>query len=205
MTMVQSVLMEDALEPERSSTKLTYADFLLFPDDGLRHEIIDGEHYVTPSPVTRHQRIAGNLHYLLRRHLETHPVGEVFMAPFDVLLSDVDIVVPDLVYISHERAHLITSKNLQGAADLVIEIVSPSTRRRDERLKRELYERVGVEEYWVVDPERDAINVHRRAGGEFLQPTEYARGQVLSTALLPGLTLAVDRILGDRHGLPGAA
>jgi Uma2 family endonuclease len=81
----------------------------------------------------------------------------------------------------------------------VIEILSPSTRRRDERLKRELYERVGVAEYWVVDSERDVISVHRRAGGDFSQPTEHARGQLFSTALLPGLTLAVDSILGDRR------
>lgn len=196
--MVQSVLREAALEPERSSTKLTFADYLLFPDDGLRHEIIDGEHYVTPSPVTRHQRIAGNLYYFIRAYLENHPIGEVFMAPFDVLLSNFDIVVPDLVYVSRGRAHLITSKNLQGAADLVIEILSPSTRRRDERLKRDLYERVGVEEYWVVDPERDVIEVYRSARGEFSKAVQYAPGQVFSTPLLPGLELPVNSILSDR-------
>jgi Uma2 family endonuclease len=190
------MLEEAALEPERSSPKLTYADYVLFPDDGLRHEIIDGEHYVTPSPATRHQRIAGNLYYFIRDYLETHPIGEVFIAPFDVLLSNFDIVVPDLVYVSHERAHLITSKNLQGAADLVIEILSPSTRRRDERLKRELYERVGVVEYWLIDPERDAIDVFRRVDATFQKPVEYARDQILTTGLLAGIALPVSRILG---------
>jgi Uma2 family endonuclease len=194
--MIQSVLEEAVLEPERSSTKLTFADYLLFPDDGLRHEIIDGEHYVTPSPATRHQRIAGNLHYLIRGYLENHPIGEVFMAPFDVLLSNFDIVVPDLVYVSRQRAHLITLENLQGAADLMIEILSPSTRRRDERLKRELYERVGVEEYWLIDPERDAIEVFRRVEGAFEKPVQYMLDQILKTELLPGLEPAVNRILG---------
>jgi len=197
--MVQFLLEEEVLEPERSSTKLTFADYLLFPEDGLRHEIIDGEHYVTPSPATRHQRISGNLYYLIRSHLERYPIGEVFIAPFDVLLSNFDIVVPDLVYVSRERAHLITSKNLQGAADLVIEILSPSTRRRDERLKRDLYERVGVEEYWLVDPAHDSIDVYRRTTGAFSKAVRYAPGQVFSTPLLPDLELTVNSILGDRQ------
>ena len=194
--MVQSVLEEVALEQERSSTKLTFVDYLLFPDDGLRHEIIDGEHYVTASPAMRHQRIAGNLYYFIRDYLENHPTGEVFMAPVDVLLSNVDIVVPDLVYVSRERTHLITSKNLQGAADLVIEILSPSTRRRDEWLKRDLYDRVGVEEYWLVDPERDTIDVFQRVDGAFQKPAHYTRDQILTSGLLPGLELAVSRVLG---------
>jgi Uma2 family endonuclease len=160
----------------------------------LRHEIIDGEHYVTPSPATRHQRIAGNLYYFIRGYLEDHPIGEVLMAPFDVLLSNFDIVVPDIVYVSRQRAHLITSKNLQGAADLVIEILSPATRRRDHRLKRELYERVGVEEYWLVNPERDAIDVFRRVDGTFQKPVPYTRDQILTSELLPGLELPVNRI-----------
>jgi Uma2 family endonuclease len=183
------------VRPGHSPTKLTYADYVLFPDDGLRHEIIDGEHYATPSPATRHQRIAGNLHYLLRHHLETHSIGEVFLAPVDMLLSDFDIVVPDLVYVSRARAHLITRKNLQGAADLVIEILSPSTRPRDERLKRELYERSGVEEYWLVDPDRDVIEVYLRSAAGFQDPVSYGKTDLLTTPLMPGLELPVDRIL----------
>ena len=93
--------------PGHSSTRLTYADYVRFPDDGLRHEIIEGQHYVTPSPVTRHQRILGNLFHLLPEYLERHPVGEVFFAPFDVLLSDINVLVPDLVYVSNraDTAH----------------------------------------------------------------------------------------------------
>ena len=118
---------------------------LPLPGDGLRHEIIDGEHYVTPSPVTRHQRISRNLLHLIQTYLDTHPIGEILAAPFDALLSEFDIVVPDVLYLSRERARFLTEKNLQGPPDLVIEILSPGTRSRDERLKRNLYERVGVE------------------------------------------------------------
>ena len=175
--------------------KLTYDDYVRFPDDGLRHEIIGGEHFVTPSPVTRHQRISLRLLYLISSYLEEHPVGELFGAPFDVLLSDVDVVVPDIVYISNERSQFITPKNLQGPPDLVVEILSPSTRSRDKRLKRDLYERVGVQEYWLVDPEGDVVTVYRRAAaGTSEDPIEYARGQTLESAQFPGLELPIDKI-----------
>jgi Uma2 family endonuclease len=187
--------METPVEPGHSATKLTYADYELFPDDGLRHEIINGEHYVTASPITRHQRISLQLLYLLQRYLETHAVGEVFHAPFDVLLSEIDIVVPDLVYLSKDRSRFLTEKNLQGPPDLVIEILSPSTRPRDERLKRDLYERAGVDEYWVVDPDGDTIDVYRRAGKTFEQPVRYTKRDGLTTPLLPNLEIPLDRIL----------
>ena len=91
------------MKPAAPGVKLTYDDFLLFPDDGQRHELIDGEHYVTPSPNTAHQRIVGRLHLALGRYLETHPVGELFLAPFDVVFSQFDVVEPDLIYITAER------------------------------------------------------------------------------------------------------
>ena len=192
--MVQSVLMEGALEQARSSQKLTYADYLQFPDDGLRHELINGEHYVTPPPTMRHQQIASNLHYLIRHYLEEHPIGKVFFAPVDLHLSDLDVVEPDILFVSQERADRITLKNLQGAADLVIEILSPSTRRRDKGLKRALYERVDVREYWMVNPDRDEVEVFTRSGKIFHAPVRYTRDQILVTPLLPGLELAVNRI-----------
>jgi Uma2 family endonuclease len=193
--MVQSVPVEAVVERQHSTTKLTYADYVRFPEDGLRHEIIDGEHYVTPSPATRHQRIVGNLLYLIRHYLETNPIGEVFCAPFDALLSEFDIVVPDLLYLSRERAGLLTSKNLQGPPDLVIEVLSPSTKSRDTRLKHDLYERVGVREYWVVDPEQNMVEVYRSDAGSFEPTIKIARQDVLTTPLLPNFELPLDRVL----------
>ena len=96
------------MERGHHRTKLNYADYLALPDDGLRHEIIDGKHYVTPSPVTRHQRISLRLSHLIQQYLDAHPLGELFTAPFDVLLSDHDIVVPDLVFLSTTRARFLT-------------------------------------------------------------------------------------------------
>ena len=181
------------MEPAHSRTKLTYEDYVRFPDDRLRHEIIDGEHFVTPVPVTRHQRISRRLLYSLEDYLQKHPIGEVFHAPFDVLLSEFDIVEPDLIYLSKARAYFLTEKNLQGPPDLVVEILSPGTRRRDERLKRDLYERVGVREYWLVDPGRNVVTVQRRGKSGFKTPREHSAsaGDTLRTSLLPKLRISL--------------
>ena len=170
------------------SVKFTYDDFVNFPDDGKRHEIIDGEHYVTPSPNLKHQSVSANLLGLLWIHLKRHPVGSVFAAPFDVVFSDLDVVEPDLLYVSQERLEVLTRQHVRGAPDLVVEILSPGTRRTDEITKRKLYERFGVQEYWVVDPELDAIKVYRRdEANAFARVKELSAeaGGVLTTPLLP--------------------
>ena len=180
--------------------KLTYDDFVLFPDDGKRHELIDGEHYVTAAPNTKHQQVVTELIFLVRSWLEDHPIGRVFTAPFDIVLSQFDVVEPDLLYLSHERAEdVLTAQHLRGAPELVVEIGSPSTRQRDETIKRHLYERTGVSEYWFVDPELDVVRVYRREGERFTRPMELSReaGDILTTPLLAGLTLPLDRIFRE--------
>lgn len=177
--------------------KLTYDDFLLFPDDGKRHELIDGEHYVTASPNTKHQQVSMDLAFLIRSWLEEHPIGRLFAAPYDIVLSHFDVVVPDLIYVSNERsAQIVTAAHLRGAPELVVEIGSPSTRQRDETIKRRLYARSGVSEYWFVDPELDVVRVYRRDGEQFTRPQELSReaGDTLTTPLLAGLALPLDRI-----------
>ena len=190
----------DGVKPTGSSVKLTYDDFLLFPDDGKRHELIDGEHYVTPSPNTRHQRILAHLHLAIGTWLEGHPIGEVFFAPFDVVFSDFDVVEPDLLYLSNARkAEVITPKHVRGAPELVVEIGSPGTRQRDETIKRRLYERSGVTEYWFVDPETEVVRVYGRSPHGFARAAELSReaGDVLTTPLLPGLELTLARIFRE--------
>jgi len=181
----------------RSGVKLTYDDFLLFPDDGKRHELIDGEHYVTPSPNLRHQRISGNIHLLIGHWLESHPIGQLYYAPLDVVFSTHDVVEPDLLYMSNARANeVLTAANVKGVPELVIEIGSPSTRKRDETIKRRLYERSGVSEYWFVDPDADVIRVYTREGSTLGSARELSReaGDVLTTPLLPGLDVPLSRV-----------
>lgn len=182
---------------QETSARLTYEDLLLFPDDGLRHELIDGVHYVTASPVTRHQRILRRLAVDIELWLRDHPTGEMFFAPIDVILTNFDVVVPDLIYISAERAEGLKEKGMFAAPDLAVEILSPSTRRRDELLKRRLYERTGVFEFWLIDPGRDTIKVYRRAGDEFICGAELSAGaeDVLTSRLFPGLAIALRPLL----------
>ena len=188
------------MRPAGSGAKLTYDDFLLFPDDGMRHELIDGEHYVAPSPNRKHQVVLGNLHLIIGNWLRGHRIGRVMLSPFDVVFTTFDVVEPDLLYVSNERAaQVMTSRNVQGVPELVVEIVYPSTRKRDETIKRHLYERSGVSEYWFVDPELDVVRVYRSGGKGFEHPVELSReaGDVLSTSLLPGLDLPLARIFED--------
>jgi Uma2 family endonuclease len=187
----------DKVKQTAPSVKFTYDDLCNLPDDGKRHEIIDGEHYVTPSPNTKHQRVSRELTAALVSYLGTHRVGELFVAPFDVVLSDLDVVEPDLIYISRERAGVLTEQHVRGAPDLVVEILSPGTRKTDEITKRKLYERYGVAEYWVVDPDRESVKVYRRGGdGTFTRAAESSveSGDTITTPLLPGFSVALSQI-----------
>ncbi|HXT19500.1 MAG TPA: Uma2 family endonuclease [Thermoanaerobaculia bacterium] len=174
----------------QGATKLTYDDFLLFPDDGKRHELIDGEHFVSPTPLLRHQRILLRLAYEIETFLRQHLLGELIIAPMDVIFTRFDVVEPDLLYISHSRSH-IKDKWVHGAPDLVVEILSPSNRRYDEVTKRDLYDRTGVPEYWIVDPEAETVKVFRREGERFGRPQLLSTRDedALGSPQLPGLAI----------------
>jgi Uma2 family endonuclease len=185
---------DEAMQPaQQPHTRLTYDDFLLFPDDGRRHELIDGEHYVTPSPNTRHQRLVVRLTAALTTYLTTWPSrGEVFVAPFDVVFSHFDIVEPDVLFIAADQQEIVTEKHVRGAPALVVEILSPGTRRVDEKIKYRLFERAGVREYWLVDPELDLVKIFRRAAdGTFPRVAELSAdaSELLTTPLLPEFVL----------------
>ena len=181
----------------RADMRLTYDDFVLFPDDGKRHEIIDGEHYVTPSPNVRHQVLVLRLAYELQHYCLSQPqAGQVFTAPLDVVLSHFDVVEPDLLFVAGDQTDILTEKNVQGPPALVVEVGSPSTRRLDQHLKRELFARTGVREYWIIDPDKHSIAVHRRDdAGELVQAFELtADTPSLTTPLLPGLEVRLDAL-----------
>jgi Uma2 family endonuclease len=176
--------------------KLTYEDYLLIPEDGQRHEILDGEHYVTPSPFLPHQRISMRLTLRLGPFIVENRLGEIFAAPADVILSRHDVIQPDLFFISKERARIATEKNVQGAPDLVIEILSKSTRGRDEGIKLDLYDRSGTLECWMIDPDHRATRIYRRDGGSLRLAAELSAGagDVLTTPLLPGLEISLREV-----------
>ena len=176
--------------------KLTYEDYALIPEDGQRHEIIDGEHYVSPAPFVSHQKLAFRLTLRVGGFIETNRLGHFFFAPLDVLLSVHDIVQPDLLFVSNERAEIVGLENIKGAPDLVVEILSKGTRRLDERIKLEAYERCGVQEYWMFDRFRKGVQVWERTDGGFQQQPflSAAAGDVLTSPFLPGFELPLAEI-----------
>jgi Uma2 family endonuclease len=189
------------MEIASKSVRMTVDDLRRLPDDGLRHELIDGEHYVSPAPRTKHQRISGRIFGQIFIYLKEHPLGEIYYAPLDVVFSEIDCVEPDLLYVSHERAARQTTEDyMEGAPDLVIEILSPSTKHVDRGVKYRLYDRFQVPEYWIVDPENEQVKVYRREEeGGLLLSAELSRREGtsvprLSTPLLPGFELSLDEI-----------
>ena len=137
--------------------KFTYEDYLNTPED-KRYELLDGELVMTPAPGELHQSISALLGWRLVQFASENSLGRVYQAPFDVVLSDTDVVQPDLLFVSNERGHIITPANIQGAPDLVVEILSPSTAERDRTFKRTLYAKHGVNEYWMVDTTKKRHN-----------------------------------------------
>lgn len=154
--------------------KFTYEDYCLMPED-RRYELIEGEFFVVPSPSVIHQRISANLGAILRRYALEKECGEVLYAPLDVVLSPQDVVQPDIMFISRERAHIVTDANIRGAPDLVVEILSPSTAERDRTIKKKLYTRYGVRELWLVNPGAQTVEVYTLEEGAEAAPHLYAR------------------------------
>ena len=189
--------MTAVMETGVRSLKLTYEDYLYFPEDGRRHELIDGEHYATAAPNLKHQTVVSRLHLSIGGFVKAGRLGEVWMAPTDVVLSNSDVVQPDLFFVSKARLHLAANgANLQGAPDLVVEVFSPKTRRTDVITKRHLYEKFGVQEYWMVDPELETIEIYRLREGAFRREAELSteNEDVATTPLLPDLEIALTEI-----------
>src|SRR5919107_3192891 len=166
---------------------LTYDDLRDMPDDGQRYEIIGGELIVTPAPTSGHQRVLRRLVRMLDDYANQFNAGEVFFAPFDVVLSRNDAVEPDLVFLSAARPRVPNEDNsIDYAPDLVVEVVSPSSRRVDRVRKMALYARSGVPEYWIVDPGERTLVVNLLQGEEYVPVVPNSDG-LLTSPTLPGL------------------
>lgn len=139
----------------------TVAEVRAMPDDGNRYEVIAGQLFVTPAPAVGHQRVLGRLHLLLGNYVTRYALGELLFAPLDVVLGPRTLVQPDLLFIRRERAQVITERELTGLPDLVVEVISRSSARADRGRKLELYQDDQNTEYWIVDWEREDIEVWR--------------------------------------------
>ncbi len=174
--------------------RFTYRDYLLLPE-GDRRELIGGEFLVVPAPTPHHQRVSARLQRALHDFVEANGLGEVFDAPIDVVLSEENVVQPDLIFVARDRASVVRETHVAGAPDLVVEIVSPSTADRDRETKRRLYFKYGVREYWLVDPGAGTIEVLVPGAADFETHRVFPRGTRLSSPLLPGLSIPVEDIV----------
>lgn len=166
---------------------VTVEDLDAMPEDGNRYEVIEGEIYVSRAPDFIHQVVITNFVISVGTYLKTNPIGVVVTTP-GVIFGMIDGVIPDAIYMSHERRMAILSEGrLRGAPELVLEVVSPGTEnvRRDHIAKRQLYAKYGVQEYWIADPQTRSIEVYRLRDNVLDLIAIYADGQRITTPLLP--------------------
>lgn len=178
----------------------TYEDYVRLPDDGWKHEIIEGVLYMSPSPRTKHQRVIGKLFFAIADFLDQAKLGEVWLSPVDIILPNKlgTPVIPDLVYVAAENAGIVTEKNIQGVPDLVVEILSPSNWVDDRRVKYKAYAQAGVKEYWIIDPDQETVEIFVLGDepGSYRLLERWERGQTLASQVLDGFTLTVDEVFG---------
>lgn len=181
----------------QQKTCYTYADLEHFPEDNLRREIISGELFETASPTTRHQDVVLTLGVKLFAYKGEHG-GKVYIAPTDVYFSDIDVVVPDVLFVSAQEIARVEKKLVRGAPTLVVEVSSPSTRKLELARKRELYRSFGVPEYWYVDLDADLVQVYRLVD-DYLVAHIFGRADTLKSPVLAGFSITVEELLGPEE------
>lgn len=177
-----------------ATAKFTHKDYRTLPENGKRYQVVEGELIMSPSPKKKHQQSLIMLVRKLAEYVEQRRLGSVFCAPFDVVLSDCDIVQPDILFVSDKRRDIITEDNVKGAPDLVVEILSESTRKLDKGAKRKLYEKHGVKEYWMVSPEGETIEVLTLTTDGYTTAGLYGKSHTLTSPLFADLRLVLAEI-----------
>jgi len=185
--------MNAATASKRTGRHWTYRDYLRLEDD-QRYEVIEGQLIMVPAPSSFHQWFSHNLEILLTEFVREHKLGYVFDAPIDVILDENNVVQPDLLFIAKERREIIQERGIFGAPDLVVEIVSPSSVHHDYHSKQRLYERFGVQEYWLVDPGNRAVDVLGLSEDGYASVSFASGTGQMTSRVLVGLTIALEDI-----------
>lgn len=180
-------------EAALNKKRYTYEDYLKTPDDE-RYELIEGDLFMAPSPKTDHQRISRELEFKLVRFVKENDLGEIFDAPYDVYLDEEDVVQPDILYVSKERVGIIGEKNIQGAPDLIVEILSEGTAYRDAIQKKVLYARHGVKEYWIVAPKEKMIEMYEPKDGIYRLIKTCLYNDILESQVLKGFKVVLKEV-----------
>ena len=166
------------------------------PESNLPTELWDGELIMSPAPTPSHQKILARLFKSLDAWVDQHHLGETFLTPIDMVLTMHRATQPDIVFIANERLGIVKDR-ITGAADLVAEIISPGSRRRDRIDKRDLYEQHGVREYWIIDPEAKTVEVLHLEQGTYQLVGRWHPGERAQSRLLAGFEVAVSPLLGE--------
>jgi Uma2 family endonuclease len=169
---------------------LTKEDYRLLPVGGPRYQLIEGELYMAPAPNRYHQTISRNIEFLLLKYLDKHPIGEVYDAPFDVYLSEHDVLQPDIVFVKKSNAEVLTDAGIEGTPDLVIEILSPSDAYLDKKAKLRVYARSGVNELWLVDPDTQIVQVFYLQQDARKPASTHGQDDKFSSPHFPGLKIS---------------
>ena len=176
---------------ETGRSGLTYADYCALPDDGLRYEIVDGMLFAEPSPRRAHQEAVGNLFAILHGYVRAHDLGKVYVAPFDVILDPRTTVVPDLVFVVRDRLGIVADRGVEGAPDLLVEVLSPGTARRDRVRKLNAYARLGVRHYWLVDPEAKTVEAFELVEDAYRLAAAVGGDDEFRPGVFPGLAISL--------------
>lgn len=180
-----------------SNTKLlTYDDYVaLTPPDSGNYELHNGKLIYMASPTPDHQDVVTELCARMRLFASSRKLGKVFAAPLDVVFTPTDILQPDILFIATEHLHIIGDKKIEGAPDLVVEVLSDSNKPREQRYKKEIYETHGVREYWMINPEKDSVTIFVNTNGELVAAGVFKKNDIVSSEILPGFSIRVSEIL----------
>ncbi len=172
----------------------TYQDYLDLPEDSHQYQVINGELVMAPAPYTIHQQVSINIVDKLIQFLKSNPIGRILYAPVDVVLSETNVFQPDIQFVANENSKIITEKNITGAPDLVIEILSPSTGYYDLTEKKDVYAEFGVKEYWIVDPKKQSVEFYTNETKKFKSEQRLETSGILKSRVLDGFEISLQKM-----------
>ena len=182
-----------AIDLGANKKQATYADYLKTPEGG-KFQLIAGEILEMTSPSLYHQRIITKLSTIINNFLLNHSIGEVFVAPLDVYFSDTEVYQPDILILLNESFSKMKENKIEGAPDLVVEVLSPSTAYYDLKHKKSIYEKYGVREYWIVDPIDKTLEIFELQNGKFISTGELSKNEIAKSKLISGMEVGLDII-----------